>query len=131
MDMGSLHALLERRAHLIHERSKLDAEIRSIDFRIETYKAFERARWVGIRITPKTENKAMHWGFILNCLDINGPLTTAALSQLAGMYLGTDNYNTIRSHLHRMALEGLIVQDREGRWNPTERASSLPILEGD
>lgn len=120
---ASIHALIERRAHLIHERSRLDAEIKHLEVKIESYRAIERARWAGLRITPKTESKALHWGFILNTLETSGPLPTSRLCELASVYLETDNYSTIRSHLHRMAIEGLIEQNREKRWIPTKRAS--------
>jgi len=123
MDRASIHALIERRLLIIKERERLDAEIKSIDSKIESYRAIERARWAGVRVSSKTESKALHWGFILNSLEANGPMSTAALSKLASIYIGSDNYNTMRSHLHRMALGGLIEQDREKCWKLTERAS--------
>lgn len=127
-DQAPIIALMDKRADLIAQRDLIEAEIKSIDAKIANHRAIDRARWIGIRITKKTKNKAIHWGFIIDSLWINGPLSTAKLCSLVKIYLNTDNENTIRSYLHRMSLEGWIVQDFQKRWMLTEQAlAARPI----
>ncbi|MGY0711767.1 hypothetical protein [Azospirillum argentinense] len=100
--------LVERRALLRAERARIDAELEYLNRAILRHEALAIAPKLGIKVMRKTLDKAVAWGSIAIVLHRNGPLSTAELRDKFDPQMDARQYATLRSHLFRMDLAGLI-----------------------
>lgn len=113
-------ALVEKHAILHAEREKMDAELADLERSILRHEALMVAPRLGVRVMRKTLDKAVMWGSIAILLYRSGPLTTAEIRDKINPMMDNRQYATLRSHLFRMDLTG-IIKTTDKKWNLVEK----------
>lgn len=119
---AALKELEERKRLLELRRDDISKEIKRIENLIFQHMAAKRANISTEKINLKTRSKIFSRAVIVEYIRNYGSLTSRQIFDLQKRYDEDEkdyvgmNYNTLRSHLLRMKVDGYIKQDEKKRW---------------